>query len=50
MANILGPGCSAVLAYHDGEKVRFAVAVEGENNICAGVRYRLNEQHQFVEC
>lgn len=32
MANILGPGCSAVLAYHDGERVRFAVAVEGENN------------------
>ncbi|WP_289444855.1 hypothetical protein, partial [Klebsiella pneumoniae] len=23
---------------------------EGENNIRAGVRYRLNEQHQFVEC
>ncbi|HGY9180543.1 TPA: hypothetical protein ACNTV6_004770, partial [Escherichia coli] len=21
-----------------------------ENNIRAGVRYRLNEQHQFVEC
>ncbi|SPX19495.1 putative oxidoreductase subunit [Escherichia coli] len=38
------------LAYHDGERVRFAVAIEGENNIRAGVRYRLNEQHQFVEC
>ncbi|HGU5328641.1 TPA: hypothetical protein KC785_002339, partial [Escherichia coli O146] len=23
---------------------------EGENNIRTGVRYRLNEQHQFVEC
>lgn len=37
-------------AFHDGERVRFAVAIEGENNIRAGVRYRLNEQHQFVEC
>lgn len=46
---ILGRG-SAALAYHDGERVRFAVAIEGENNIRAGVRYRLNEQHQFVEC
>ncbi|MCZ5652272.1 hypothetical protein O5472_26210, partial [Escherichia coli] len=25
--------------YHDGERVRFAVAIEGENNIRAGVRY-----------
>lgn len=47
---VLGPGGSAALAYHDGERVRFAVAIEGENNIRAGVRYRLNEQHQFVEC
>lgn len=47
---ILGPGGSAALVYHDGERVRFAVAIEGENNIRAGVRYRLNEQHQFVEC
>lgn len=47
---ILGPWGSAALAYHDGERVRFAVAIEGENNIRAGVRYRLNEQHQFVEC
>ncbi|EEZ1556062.1 hypothetical protein E8X41_005361, partial [Escherichia coli] len=47
---ILGPGGSAALAYHDGERVRFAVAIEGENNIRTGVRYRLNEQHQFVEC
>lgn len=46
---ILGRG-SAALAYHDGERVRFAVAIEGENNIRTGVRYRLNEQHQFVEC
>lgn len=47
---VLGPGGSAALAYHDGERVRFAVAIEGENNIRAGVRYRLNDQHQFVEC
>ncbi len=47
--NYSGRGCAA-LAYHDGERVRFAVAIEGENNIRAGVRYRLNEQHQFVEC
>ncbi|MCX8976378.1 hypothetical protein NLN78_23295, partial [Citrobacter portucalensis] len=25
-------------------------AVEGENNIRAGVKYRLNEDHKFVEC
>ncbi len=47
---ILGPGGCAALAYHDGERTRFAVAIEGENNIRAGVKYRLNEQHQFVEC
>ncbi|MDP0953540.1 hypothetical protein Q6283_30140, partial [Klebsiella pneumoniae] len=45
---ILVPVGSAAQAYHDGESVRFAVAIEGENNIRAGVRYRLNEQHQFV--
>ncbi|QMI05052.1 protein YdhT [Citrobacter sp. RHB25-C09] len=47
---ILGPGGCAALAYHDGERMRFAVAVEGENGIRAGVKYRLNAQHQFVEC
>lgn len=47
---ILGPGGCAALAYHDGERMRFAVAIEGENNIRAGVRYRLNEDHQFVAC
>lgn len=47
---ILGPGGCAALAYHDGERMRFALAVEGEKNIRAGVKYRLNEDHQFVEC
>lgn len=47
---ILGPGGCAALAYHDGERMRFAVAIEGENNIRAGVKYRLNEDHQFVAC
>ncbi len=47
---ILGPGGSAALAYHDGERVRFAVTIEGENNIQDRSAYRLNEQHQFVEC
>ena len=46
----LGPGGCAALAYHDGERMRFALAVEGEKNIRAGVKYRLNEDHQFVEC
>ena len=46
----LGPGGCAALAYHDGERMRFALAVEGEKNIRAGVKYRLNEGHQFVEC
>lgn len=47
---ILGPGGCAALAYHDGTRIRFAVAIEGENNIRAGVKYRLNEDHQFVAC
>ena len=47
---ILGPGGCAALAYHDGERMRFAVAIEGENNIRAGVKYRLNDDHQFVAC
>ena len=47
---ILGPGGCAALAYHDGKRMRFAVAIEGENNIRAGVKYRLNEDHQFVAC
>lgn len=47
---ILGPGGCAALAYHDGKRMRFAVALEGENNIRAGVKYRLNEDHQFVAC
>lgn len=47
---ILGPGGCAALAYHDGERMRFAVAVEGENNIRAGVKYRLNDDRQFEAC
>lgn len=49
-AFVLGPGGCAALAYHDGNRMRFAVAIEGENGIRAGVKYRLNAQHQFVEC
>jgi len=47
---VLGPGGCAALAYHDGERMRFAVAVEGEKGIRAGVKYRLDDAHQFVEC
>lgn len=47
---VLGPGGCAALAYHDGERMRFAIAVEGENGIRAGAKYRLNDAHQFVEC
>ncbi|HBL4689359.1 hypothetical protein INP82_03790 [Citrobacter sedlakii] len=49
-AIVLGPGGCAALAYHDGERMRFAVAVEGEKGIRAGVKYRLDDTHQFVEC
>lgn len=47
---MLGPGGCAALAYHDGKRMRFAVAIEGEQGIRAGVKYRLNDDHQFVEC
>lgn len=47
---VLGPGGCAALAYHDGKRMRFAVAVEGEAGIRAGVKYRLDDAHQFVEC
>lgn len=47
---VLGPGGCAALAYHDGERMRFAVAVEGEKGIRAGVKYRLDGAHQFIEC
>lgn len=40
---IFGLGGSVVLVYYDGEKVRFVVVIEGENNIRVGVRYRFNE-------
>ncbi|SQI42401.1 Uncharacterised protein [Leminorella richardii] len=46
---VLGEGGSAALSYFDGERMRFAVAYEGENGIRAGVKYRLNERHEFVE-
>ncbi|WP_347253252.1 hypothetical protein [Leminorella grimontii] len=46
---ILGPGACAALSYFDGERTRFAIAYEGENGIRAGVRYCLNERHEFVE-
>lgn len=46
---VLGKGGCAVMPYHDGERIRFMMAYEGENGIRAGVKYRLNEQHQFVE-
>lgn len=40
----LGKGGCAALAYHDGQRLRFVTLYEGENGICAGVTYRLNEQ------
>lgn len=46
---VLGNGGCASVAYFDGKRMRFAVAYEGEGNIRAGVKYRLNDNHQFVE-
>ncbi|WP_140919589.1 hypothetical protein [Limnobaculum xujianqingii] len=46
---VLGKGGCASIPYFDGERIRFAVAYEGEGNIKAGVKYCLNHQHQFVE-
>ncbi len=47
---ILGPGDAPHSHIMTAKEFALAVAIEGENNIRAGVRYRLNEQHQFVEC
>ncbi|QIY81474.1 hypothetical protein [Chromobacterium violaceum] len=44
---MLGEGGCAAIAYHDGTRNRFALAYVGENGIEAGVKYRLNDQHQF---
>jgi hypothetical protein len=46
---VLGKGGCAAIPYDDGKRTRFAVAYEGENGIQAGVKYTLNEAHQFVE-
>ncbi|STD30016.1 Uncharacterised protein [Edwardsiella tarda] len=47
---VLGVGGCAALAYHDGKRIRFALAVEGEEGIRAGVRYRLDHTHRFIAC
>ncbi|WP_370553012.1 hypothetical protein [Edwardsiella tarda] len=47
---ILGAGGCAAVAYHDGQRMRFALAVEGEEGIRAGVRYRLDHDHRFIAC
>lgn len=46
---VLGKGGCAVMPYHDGDRTRFITAYEGENGIQAGVKYTLNDQHQFIE-
>ena len=45
----MGPGGCAAVAYHDGARVRFAVAYVGEDGIEAGVTYRVNGKGEFVE-
>jgi hypothetical protein len=42
-------GCAAI-AWHDGNRPRFAVAYDGENGIQAGVWYSVNESGEFMEC
>jgi Ca2+-binding RTX toxin-like protein len=43
----LGEGGCIAVPYRDGTRTRFAVAYVGENGIDAGVKYRLNERHEF---
>lgn len=45
---MVGPGGCAAIAYHDGSRVRFAIAYEGEN-VRAGIRYSVNGKGEFVE-
>ncbi|WP_337236468.1 protein YdhT [Proteus faecis] len=44
----LGKGGSAVIAYHDGNRTRFKIFYEGEDDIVAGVYYYLDENQQPV--
>lgn len=44
----LGPGGCAAVAYHDGERTRFAIAYVGEGGIEAGVTYRVTSDGRFV--
>lgn len=46
---VLGEGGCASIAYHDGERTRFAVAYVGENGIEAGVAYEVSESGEFVK-
>ncbi|MFP1891046.1 hypothetical protein ACLED5_04010 [Lonsdalea quercina] len=46
---VLGEGGCASIAYHDGERTRFAVAYVGENNIKPNVAYTVNESGEFVQ-
>lgn len=46
---VLGKGGCASIPYHDGRRIRFATAYEGESGIRAGVKYKLNDEHLFVE-
>ncbi|RNM07781.1 hypothetical protein EF878_07325 [Dickeya undicola] len=45
---LLGEGGCAAVPYNDGERIRFATAYVGENGICAGVKYTVNDAGAFV--
>lgn len=44
----LGKGGSVVIAYHDGNRTRFNIFYEGEDDIVAGVHYYLDEKRRPV--
>ncbi|MEC5345173.1 hypothetical protein ABRZ24_21525, partial [Brenneria populi] len=46
---VIGEGGCAAVPYHDGEKIRFAIAYAGENGIKSGVKYSVNDAGEFVE-
>lgn len=46
---VLGKNGCAAIPYHDGTRIRFAIAYEGENGIQAGIKYTLSPDFRFVE-
>ncbi|MDU7099603.1 MAG: hypothetical protein E6314_15030, partial [Enterobacter sp.] len=46
---VLGEGGCASVPWHDGKRIRIAVAYVGENGIEANTPYYVNDEGQFVK-